>query len=53
MLSAVAAGGFGLYLHEIGQNPDKAGYAVAGRSEPVAQVLERVTVRLTQALVLC
>lgn len=53
VLSAVAAGGSGLHLHEIGQNPDRAGYTAAGRSEPVAQVLERVTVRLSQALVLC
>ena len=53
VLSTVAAGGSGLHLHEIGQNPDGAGYTAAGRSEPVAQVLERVTVRLSQALVLC
>lgn len=50
----MAEGEAGLCLCENGQNPGRAGYAAVGRSEPVAQVPETVTVRLiTHALVLC
>lgn len=50
----MAEGEAGLCLCENGQNPGTAGYTAVGRSEPVAQVPETVTVRLiTHALVLC